>query len=154
MCIIAIAVLLTLASCSEKDGSSTLVGPSNLQEFSALFEFTRSYHTWFMEPPGNGKRNENVLTEENELHLYEFHLKASRLVEYVLDCEDDCRMSIWSIAGIGNVLEENDDDKDSPIEGYDDRSSGGIRLGAGDYVLLVYQFNRSDDNRYQLQLDW
>ena len=104
----------------------------------------------------NGGVKTGQVETTNHANIVEFTLPKDADVTVTLDGETDIAFALLKVIDNGTdytIVATNDDDDDSPLDGYDDRSQGNVSLKKGRHLVVIVLPEDSPQN-YRLQIEW
>ena len=104
----------------------------------------------------NGNVKTGQVESDDDVYIVEFTLEKDAEVTVTLDGESDIFFGLIKVINNGTeftVVGINDDDDDSPIEGYDDRSQENISLKEGRHLVVIGTWDTAPE-KYRLQVEW
>jgi len=93
---------------------------------------------------------------DDDANIVEFTLVKDAEVTVTVDGESDIFFLLMEVINNGTdftIVGNNDDDGDSPIDGYDDRSQEKISLKEGRYLVVIAALLTVPE-QYRLQVEW
>ena len=104
----------------------------------------------------NGDVKTGRVENEDDAHIVEFTLVKDAEVTVTLDGEKDIAFALLKVIDSGaefTIVGNSDDDDDSPIDGYSDRSQVEVSLKKGRYLVVIGIWNIAPE-QYRLQVEW
>ena len=104
----------------------------------------------------NGHVKTGQVENDDDANIVEFTLVKDAEVTVTVDGESDIFFLLIKVINDGTdftIVSNNDEDDDSPIEGYDDRSQEKISLKEGRYLVVIGNWGTAPE-KYQLQVEW
>lgn len=104
----------------------------------------------------NGDVKTGRVENEDDAHIVEFTLVKDAEVTVTVDGESDIFLILLKVIDSGaefTIVGNSDDDDDSPIDGYSDRSQVEVSLKKGRYLVVIGALFDVPE-RYRLQVEW
>ena len=104
----------------------------------------------------NGDVKTGRVENDDDANIVEFTLEIDAEVTVTVDGESDIFFLLIEVINNGTEftkLGDNDDDGDSPIDGYDDRSQEKMSLKIGRYLVVIGTWEMPPE-QYRLLVEW
>ena len=104
----------------------------------------------------NGDVKTGQVKNDDDVSIVEFTLEKDAEVTVTVDGESDIFFLLIEVINNGTeftVVGDNDDDGDSPVDGYDDRSQEKMSLKKGRYLVVIGTWEMPPE-QYRLQVEW
>ena len=105
----------------------------------------------------NGEIKTGQVENDNDANIVEFTLDKDAEVTVTVDGESDIIFYLMKVINNGaefTIVGINDDDDDSPIDEYDDRSQEKTSLKEGRYLVVIGTADDTAPEKYRLQVEW
>lgn len=103
----------------------------------------------------DGETKTGEIVDSDDAYIYEFSMESERSATITLDGDEDIFWILLKVLNDGDdfgFAAANDEDDDSPLDGYADRSQATLTIETGRYLLIIGSYD--DNAHYRLQIEW